>query len=187
MLALKKKDKLLQVAITITFVLIGISLRLLPHPPNFTPIFAIALFAGVYLSKKIAFSLPLIIMLVSDIFIGTYEPKLMIFVYSSFILCVCLGLWLKKHKKWQTVLGGSILSAVIFFFITNLAVWVFTPWYAKTFSGIMQCYLMALPFFRNTLFGNIFYVTVFFGTYELVGILVKKTIKPKSTNIFQIN
>ena len=98
---LNKKGKFLQIAIAIIFVLIGISLRLLPHPPNFTPIFAIALFGGVYLSRKTALSLPLIIMLVSDIFIGTYEPKLMIFVYASFLLCVGIGLWLKKHKKYH--------------------------------------------------------------------------------------
>jgi len=184
---LNKKGKFLQIAIAIIFVLIGISLRLLPHPPNFTPIFAIALFGGVYLSRKTALSLPLIIMLVSDIFIGTYEPKLMIFVYASFLLCVGIGLWLKKHKKWQTILGSSIFSALIFFFLTNLAVWAFTPWYAKTFSGIIQCYTMALPFFRNTLLGNIFYVAVFFGAYELVGILIKKNIKLRAINSIQIN
>jgi len=187
MLKLNKKGKFLQIAIAITFILIGISLRLLPHPPNFTPIFAIALFGGIYLSKKIALSLPLIIMFISDIFIGFYEPKLMFFVYGSFLLCVGMGLWLKKHKKWQTVLGGSIFSALIFFFLTNLAVWAFTPWYAKTFSGIIQCYTMALPFFRNTLLGNIFYVAVFFGAYELVGILIRKNIKLRATNVFQIN
>ena len=151
-----KKENLLRLGIAVIFVLIGVSLRLLPHPPNFTPVAAIALFGAVYLSKKIAFSLPLIIMFISDIFIGAYEPKLMIFVYGSFVLCVGLGFWLKKYNKLSAALGGSVLSALIFFFLTNFAVWAFTPWYAKTFSGIIQCYLMALPFLKNTLLGNFF-------------------------------
>ncbi len=180
-----KKENLLRLGMAVIFVLIGVSLRLLPHPPNFTPVAAIALFGAVYLSRKIAFSLPLIIMFISDIFIGAYEPKLMIFVYGSFVLCVGLGFWLKKYNKLSAALGGSILSALIFFFLTNFAVWVFTPWYAKTFSGIIQCYLMALPFFKNTLLGNFFYVTVFFGTYELVKILIRKKAKAKYISVFE--
>jgi hypothetical protein len=158
-----KKENFLELGVCLIFILIGIGLRLLPHSPNFTPVAAIALFGGVYLSKKIALSLPIVIMFISDIFIGAYEPKLMIFVYGSFVLCVALGFWLKKYNKLTVALGGSVLSALMFFFLTNFAVWAFTPWYAKTFSGIIQCYLMALPFLKNTLLGNFFYVTVFFG------------------------
>ncbi|MFC1630124.1 DUF6580 family putative transport protein [Patescibacteria group bacterium] len=62
--------------------------------------------------------------------------------------------------------------------MTNFAVWIFTPWYQKTLSGIIQCYVMALPFFRNTLLGNMFYVSIFFGIYELVSLWIKeKTFK----------
>jgi len=180
-----KKENLLRFGLAAIFVLIGISLRLLPHPPNFTPVAAIALFGGVYLSRKIAFGLPLIIMFISDIFIGAYDPKLMIFVYGSFVLCVGLGFWLKKYNKLSAALGGSILSALIFFFLTNFAVWAFAPWYAKTFSGIIQCYLMVLPFFRNTLLGNFFYVTIFFGAYELVKVLIRKKAQAKYINVFE--
>ncbi len=171
---LNKKGKILELIIALLLVFIGVSLRLLPHSPNFTPILAIALFGGVYFSKRTAFILPLSAMVISDIFIGYYEAALMAFVYGSFLLCVILGIWLKKHKKWYTVLGSSVLGAILFFLITNFAVWAFTPWYAKTFSGIIRCYLMALPFFRNTLLGDLFYVTVFFGTYELVEVLIKR-------------
>ncbi|MCK4781642.1 hypothetical protein KAS79_01810 [Candidatus Parcubacteria bacterium] len=171
-----QKQKILELSVALILILIGAGLRLLPHPPNFTPILAIALFGGVYLSRKTAFILPLAAMVISDIFIGYYQFSLMIFVYISFLLCVALGFWLKKHKKWQAVLGGSILSALIFFFLTNFAVWIFTPWYAKTISGLTQCYLMALPFFKNTLLGSFFYSTVLFGAYELAKILVRKKI-----------
>jgi len=171
---LSKNGKILEFSIALLLISIGVSLRLLPHPPNFAPIAAIALFGGVYFSRKIALILPIVAMAISDIFIGDYEPKLMASVYGSFLLCVVLGFWLKKHKKWYTV-GGSVLScSVLFFLITNFAVWDFTPWYAKTISGLIQCYLMALPFFKNTLLGDLFYVTIFFGAYEIVEVWIKR-------------
>jgi len=185
MFNLDKNSKILEFSVILIIVLTGVSLRFLFHPPNFTPIFAIALFGGVYFSKKIALILPILIMLIGDIFIGYYEVGLMIFVYGSFLLCVLLGFWLKKRKTWQIILGGSLLSALLFFFFTNFAVWVFTPWYTKTISGLIQCYLMALPFFRNTLLGNLFYVTAFFGAYEMVRVLIEKKSKlTKKTSLY---
>ncbi len=171
---LSKNGKILEFSIALSLILIGVGLRLLPHPPNFTPILAIALFGGFYFSRKIAFILPMAAMLISDIFIGYYEFSLMVFVYGSFLLCIVLGFWLKKHKKWQTILGSSILCAVLFFLITNFAVWIFTSWYAKTFPGLIQCYIMAIPFFKNTLLGGLFYVAVFFGAYEIVEVWIRE-------------
>jgi hypothetical protein len=173
-IALSKKGKIIEFFIAIIFILMGISLRLLPHPPNFAPIAAIALFGGVYLSRKISLALPILALLISDIFLGFYQFSLMVFVYGSFLLCVFLGFLLKKHKEWYTVLGSSLLCSLIFFFLTNFAVWTFTSWYPKSFSGITQCYLMALPFLKNTAIGDLFYITVFFGTYELVEVWVRK-------------
>jgi len=171
---ISKKGKILEFLILLIVILIGVSLRLFPHPPNFTPILAIALFGGVYFSRRMAFILPMAAMAISDIFIGYYEFSLMVFVYGSFLLCVVLGFWLRKHKKWYTVGSSAVLSAVLFFLITNFAVWVFTPWYPQNFSGLIQCYLMALPFLKNTLLGNLFYVPVFFGIYEMTKVLVRK-------------
>lgn len=174
---ISKKGKILEVIVAIIFVLIGVSLRLLPHPANFAPIAAIALFGGVYLSKKTAFILPLAAMLISDIFIGFYEINLMVFVYGSFLICVVLGFWLKKYKKWYTILGSSILGAVIFYLLTNFAVWAFTPWYPKDFLGLIESYIMAIPFFKNTLLGDLFYVTFFFGSYEILEIWIRRKFK----------
>lgn len=171
---LTKKGKILEFSIAVILIIIGIVFRFLPHPPNFTPIAAIALFGGVYFSRKLAFILPMAAMVISDIFIGFYEPKLMASVYGSFLLCVVLGFWLKKNKKWYTVLGGSISASIIFFVITNFAVWAFTFWYPHNFSGLIQCYLMALPFFKNTLLGDLSYVIILFGTYELAEAWVRK-------------
>lgn len=173
----KDQEKFCQIIIALIFIFTGVLMRLIPHPPNFAPILAIALFGGVYLSKKIALTLPIIAMVISDIFIGFYEPLLMASVYGSFILCTILGLWLKKHRNLYTIGGSAILSAFLFFFVTNFAVWAFAPWYAKTFSGMVQCYIMALPFFKNTLFSNLFYVTLFFGPYELINLWIKRKIR----------
>ena len=177
-----KNVKILELLIVLILISFGVLSRFFPHPPNFTPIISIALFGGAYFSKKIAFMLPMTIMVISDIFIGYYETNLMIIVYGSFLLCVILGFWIKKHKKWHTIFGSSILGALIFFFLTNFAVWTFTPWYAKTFYGLIQCYLMALPFFKNTLLGSLFYSVIFFGAYELIGVLIRKKLTMSKIN-----
>jgi len=179
----KISKKSLEFIVALFFVLIGVGFRLVPHAPNFAPIAAIALFGGVYFSKKIAVIIPVSAMLISDIFLGFYDLKLMAFVYGSFILCAVLGFWLKNHKKWHTVAGTAVLSSVLFFIITNFAVWAFSPWYAKTFSGIIQCYIMALTFFRNSLLGDIFYGFVFFGSYELAEVWIKNRFKATEQSI----
>lgn len=176
---MQRKKRIIEFIIVFLFIIIGAGARLLPHLPNFTPIAAIALFAGVYLSKRTAFFLPIAIMLISDIFIGFYDIKIMFFVYFSFGLSVLLGLWLKNNKKWRNIIIGSILASLAFFVITNFAVWVFTPWYAKTIEGLAKCYLLAIPFFRNSLMGDLFYSTLFFGAYGLIQVFVEKKFKDK--------
>jgi len=171
-----EKTKSLEILIGVILIFIGAALRLLPHPPNFTSISAIALFGGVYLSKRLALILPILSLLISDIFLGFYTPLLMLAVYLSFILVVILGFWLKKQKKWYTILGSSILGSILFFVITNFAVWVFTNWYPGTISGLIECYIRAIPFFKNSLMGDLFYVTIFFGIYEILTIFVKNII-----------
>lgn len=152
----------------------GVAMRLLPHLPNFTPIAAIALFGGVYLNKKYALALPLIAMVISDSFIGFHN--MMLYVYGSFLLTGVIGLWLRKHKNAGTVLGATVLSSVLFFLITNFGVWATTGMYSRDFLGLLDCYVMGLPFFRNTLLGNVVYTGVFFGSFELVMMFVKRRI-----------
>ncbi|MEK7482677.1 MAG: DUF6580 family putative transport protein [Patescibacteria group bacterium] len=162
-----KKDKIKELGIAVFLVAVGVVLRLLPHPANFAPISAIALFGGVYLSRKTAVVLPLLAMLVGDFFLGFYELRLGLAVYGSFLLIAGLGLLIKSRKSVLKVAGGALTGSILFFLTTNFAVWAFTPWYAKTSAGLLNCYLTALPFFGNTILGDLFYVTVFFGAYEL--------------------
>ena len=140
--------------------------RLIPHYPNFTAVGAIALFGGAYLpNRKLAFAVPFIAMLITDLIIGLHHT--MWAVYLSFGLIVLIGLQVSKNKKVMNIVLATISSSVLFFIITNFAQWISDPFYAKTGAGLAQCFTMAIPFFGNTALGDMFYVGVLFGAYEL--------------------
>ncbi len=155
-------------------ILFGVVLRFLPHPANFAPIAAMGLFGGCYLRKRFAFALPLAAMLVSDFFIGFYSLKIMFSVYLSFALVGLIGIWIKNHKGVYTVIGGTLMGSVLFYLITNFAVWAFGSLYPHTLTGLLGSYAAAIPFFKNSLMGNFFYVGVMFGSYELVRLWARK-------------
>ena len=153
---------------TVTLILIILvlaAIRLLPHPPNFTPIAAMALFGGAYFSNRLmAFILPLGAMLLSDLVLG-FHGITMLAVYFSFIITVLLGFQLGKKITPGTVPLMAILSAVLFFLITNLAVWLGSPIYSQDFSGLVLCYLAAIPFFHYTVLGNLVFTTILFSGF----------------------
>lgn len=160
-------------------ILLSIMLRLLPHPANVAPITALALFSGVYLPRKYAFILPILALFISDYFIGFYGIE-MVFVYGSFIISGLIGLWVRENKVFWGVLGGALFASVLFYLITNFGVWADArSWYTKDLSGLLNCYIAALPFFRNTLLGDLFYTGAFFGGYELVKNLSQKYLTKK--------
>ena len=146
-------------------------MRLLPHMPNFTPIAAMALFGGVYLNKKYAFFIPLAAMFVSDIFLG-FHPA-MPYVYGSFILTGIIGFWLKNHKSTKNIICSSLISSILFFLITNFGVWA-GGWYPHNLNGLVESYAMGIPFFKNTVLGDLLYTGVFFGAYELAQLLITR-------------
>jgi hypothetical protein len=160
----------------------AISFRVLPHPANFAPIAAIALFSGSHFDSKTSLVLPLIAMFVSDLVIGFYGPT-MFLVYLSFILISLIGNFLKNHKSLRAVISATFFSSILFYLLTNLGVWIFSPMYTKDISGLIQCYVAALPFFRNTLLGDAFYVTLFFGSYELLARVSKKHLPKNLHNL----
>lgn len=160
--------KKIKIIISLILIFTGFSCRLLPHSWNFAPIAAITLFSAVYLGRRYALIVPIVAMILGDIFLGFYETPVMFAVYISYILIALIGATIKKYKSFEVVFAGSIFSSLIFFIVTNFAVWQFSPWYAKTMHGLLECYTLAMPFFRNTLMGDLFYVGIFFGAYELV-------------------
>lgn len=149
-------------------IILGTAARLVPHPANFTPIAAIAMFGGIYLEKKWALILPVAAMFASDMFIGFYSRPIMLSVYAGFVITGLIGLSVRKNKKFRTILGGTLLGSIIFFILTNFAVWAFGTMYVHSFTGLLNCFTMALPFFRNSLAGDMFYTGVLVGGMEII-------------------
>lgn len=154
----------------VSIILIGLIIlaRLLPHLPNFVPVTAAGLVAGAYLGRRWAFGVILVGMLVADIFLGFYHFTLMLSVYLSFATIAWLAGYLKKYKTIKIVLIYSLGSSLIFYLVTNFAVWVATMWYPKNLTGLLLAYEMGLPFLRYTLLGDLFYTVVLFASFELV-------------------
>jgi hypothetical protein len=164
------------------FILSAALLRLVPHPWNFVPVAAMAMFGGAYLNKKWAVVLPLVAMIVSDFYIGFDSAESRLAVYGCFVVSSLIGLYIRNHKNFATIVGGSILGSLIFFLVTNF-VWLHsTSLYPHSVEGLIASYTNALPFFKNTLLGDLFYTGVLFGSYELVrsGILKYHNLNYKS-------
>ena len=140
--------------------------RLIPHPMNFAPITAIALFGGVYFNGKFSPILPLAALFISDIFLGFYSG--IVWVYGSVLLIVGIGLVIRRYKTVPVVFGATMAGSLLFFLITNFGVWQAGMFYTKDFTGLVECYTAAIPFYRNSMMGDLFYVAVMFGVYELV-------------------
>lgn len=159
---MSKKEKIVAALILL---LVGVAYRLFPHPANFAPVAAISLFSGFYFRRYFIF-IPVFIMLLGDIFLGFYDWKLMVAVYSSFVLVALVGILMRKKRSVVVMIGCSLSGSVLFFLLTNFAVWAFSAWYPHNFQGLAECFTMAIPFFKNTLLGDLFYTSVIFGCYE---------------------
>lgn len=139
--------------------------RLIPHYPNFTAIGAVALFGGAYFDKKyLSFAVPFIALFLTDLILGLHE--MMWAVYLSFAIIVVIGFNLRDKRKIVTLGLSAVSASVIFFLITNFAAWIYSPIYPSTFSGLLESYVAAIPFFQYNLLGDLFYVGVIFGIYE---------------------
>jgi hypothetical protein len=108
------------------------------------------------------------VLFVSDYFIGFYDYRIMLSVYLCFFVIFFIGRTVKKNYSLKAVIFGSLGGAILFYLATNFAVWYFGNWYEKSFAGLIRCFFLALPFFRNTLAGNLFFSGIFFGLYETV-------------------
>ena len=154
--------------------LIALAARFIPHVPNFSPLASVMLFAGVYGQSKKDMIWPLIALFISDIFLGFYKLEIMLAVYGSLAIIALIGFWLKKHKNILNVTSSTLGSALLFFLLTNFAVWYFGSWYSHDLAGLALCYNLAIPFFKSTLAGNIVYGTLLFGVYEGATYMIKE-------------
>lgn len=161
---------------------ISFMMRLLPHPANFIPLGALALLSGTYIRSKWGIILPVVVMAISDAIIGWHS--LVFFTWGGFLLIGMIGWWVRQKKSLWRIASSSLVGSIIFYLVTNFAVWAFTPLYAKTATGLVQCFYMAIPFFRNTALGDLFYVGIFFGLYEAAAYLLRVGQKKEVVNYY---
>lgn len=149
-------------------VITGAAIRLIPHPPNFAPIAAMALFGGAHFAnKRAAFAVPLAAMFLSDLVLSGGYHAMMPVVYGCFAATVGLGMLLRWRRSILAIGVGSLCSSVLFYVATNFGVWAIFDLYPKTAAGFAGCYVAAIPFFRNTLAGDLFFCTLLFGAFAL--------------------
>lgn len=178
------KSQLSRLLPSLLIILVAILLRLIPHPANVAPITPMALFGGVYLNKKYALGIPLLAMFISDIFLGFHNT--MPFVYGSFLLSGLIGIAVRKHKSTLTITGAALASSLLFFVITNFGVFLVSGMYPHTISGLINCYILAIPFYRNTIIGDLLYTGIFFIFFELLEYmagLYSSNLKVKISNL----
>jgi len=162
----QNENLLYRLLLALGIIALAAALRIAPHPWNFTPVGAMALFSGAVIkNRRLAFVVPLLALFLGDIFIGFH--KLMPIVYASFLLSVAIGFWLRDRRTAGRISAATLLGAIQFFLVTNFAVWAFGLTYPRTSAGLVACYVAGIPFFWNTLAGDAVYAVLFFGTFAL--------------------
>lgn len=155
----------INLAIVGSLIAAAVVLRVLPHPANFAPVAAIAIFGGAVLPKRYAVAAPLLAMMLSDLIIGLH-PLIPVTWGCYGLIALASSRWLVK----PTFLRGATLtmgSSLFFFVVTNFAVWVYGGLYEHTLARLSRCFVLALPFFRNTALSDLIYTGVLFGVYVL--------------------
>ena len=159
------KEKYAPAAIALSLIAIAVTLRILPHPANFAPVGAISIFGGAILPKRMSVLVPLLAMMISDAVIGFYS--LMPLIWACYlIIALASSHWLRPAKLRRGI-GLTLGASTFFFVVTNFGVWATSGMYAHTWSGLMNCYTLAVPFFRNTLLSDLAYTGLLFSIYAL--------------------
>lgn len=152
--------------------------RLLPHPPNFSPVEAIALFGGAYFAARgWALVVPLVAMFLSDLALGLVNGGIyfdyfasagFLLVYACIALSTVLGFGLRGRVNGARVLGYSLVGSVLFFLVTNFGAWLGSPAYPQNAAGLAAAYVAGIPFFQWTVLGTLFYSALLFGGFALL-------------------
>ena len=164
----QKENLLYRLLLALAIIVIAAALRIAPHPWNFTPVGAMALFSGAILKdRRLAFAFPLLTLFAGDLFVGFYKLSVMLLVYASFSVSVLIGRSLQDRRTVLRIGAGTLLGSIQFFLVTNFAAWWLLGSYPKTAAGLVACYAAGLPLFSNTLAGDAFYCALFFGAFAL--------------------
>lgn len=141
--------------------------RLIPHPPNFTPILGMAVFSGAIINRKIvAYLVPLAAMLLSDLYLGFHSG--MPIIYFTLAICVLIGTFIESRVTILNSILGITAGVLVFYLITNFTVWYGSGMYENSFSGLITCYVMGLPFLQNTFISSLIYGMGAFLIYEVI-------------------
>ena len=140
--------------------------RIIPHPANFTPILGMAVFAGTVFDRKIfSFLIPLLAMILSDLFLGFHSG--IVIIYFAICLNVAIGIYFINKISYFKIFVSLVSGSLVFFIITNFAVWVSSGMYTYSLEGLLTCYTKALPFLQNTIISTILYGVGAFFIFEL--------------------
>ena len=172
------------VGIAVCLIALAASLRILPHPANFAPVAAVAIFGGSILPRRLAVAAPLVAMMVSDLVIGLHS--LIPLTWGCYaLIALASSYWLRQPRLGRGI-AVTLSGSTLFFVVTNFGVWAWSGMYVHTWSGLVLCYNLAIPFFRNTLLSDMVYTAGLFTVYALVkGLshkLLKPALKPKLTS-----
>lgn len=154
------------IAVAMILIAIAVAYRLFPHPANFTAITAVALFAGTILPRRYALAVPLIAIVVSDVFIGLHS--LFLVTWATLVVVTWLSHQYLRNISSLRVMSASVGASALFFLTSNFAVWVEGRLYDHTWSGFVTCFYNALPFFRSSLLGDLLFSGILFGSYALI-------------------
>jgi hypothetical protein len=156
-------------SLALFLVVLCVVMRLLPHVSNFSPVAAAALFAGMTIKTRwLAIAVPLAAMLVSDAFLGGYGWQMMAAVYGALALPAAIGMLARKMRVAYVAIGGALAASLIFYVITNFAVWALSTLYTPDVKGLLECYVAALPFLKYTVAGDLFWSVALFGGAALL-------------------
>ncbi len=163
--------------LAVALTLLGVLGRLLPHPPNITPLGAGSLFAGARVNGWMAYLLPVLVMAATDPLVGGYSKATPV-IYLCFLISVWIGRRVRSTDSALRIGGACLLSSAQFFVLTNFATWMFSGLYAKSLAGLAACYVAAVPFFGATLAGDLFFTAAIFGAYSLLS----RTVRPETAH-----
>jgi len=153
------------------FALILALTRIIPHPPNFTPILASAIMAPLLVKDRmIGVAIPILAMFISDILLG-FHP----FQFAIYFTIFTIGLASPMEKNYVKLGLMAIGGSVWFFITTNFAVWIILDSYPKTIEGLMTSYILAIPFFKNTIISTFLFTGIIVISMQYLDILSKKT------------
>ncbi len=159
--------KLRDLIIPVGLILAVAATRLIPHPPNFTPVMSVALFGSAVLANRyLGIAVAIAAMAISNLILGGHSTWT--FVYGAMILTGILGFTLREKRSIPRILVVTLTGSIVFFLISNLGVFIMQDLYPKTASGLVACYTMALPFFKNTLAGDFLFTGVLFSLHYLL-------------------